>query len=96
MAFMDLAVRTALRGLTDGSGMLGTQVNPQFFAFRWITLLLTQEFPFPDAVRLWDTLLSDPAGRTECLLQLCIAMLMNIRNELLEVCLSRSSHALLG
>ncbi|KAK9835253.1 hypothetical protein WJX84_005521 [Apatococcus fuscideae] len=60
------------------------KVNPQFFAFRWITLLLTQEFPFPDAVRLWDTLLSDPAGRTECLLQLCIAMLMNIRNELLE------------
>ena len=26
------------------------QMNPQFYAFRWITLLLTQEFPFPDAV----------------------------------------------
>ena len=27
-------------------------MNPQFYAFRWITLLLTQEFPFPDAVSL--------------------------------------------
>lgn len=60
------------------------QVDPQFFAFRWITLLLTQEFPFPDAVRIWDTLLSDPGGRVDCLLRVCIAMLMNVRQQLLE------------
>lgn len=60
------------------------QVNPQFYAFRWITLLLTQDFPFPDVVRLWDSLFSDPAGRTNCLLRTCVAMLMNIRQELLQ------------
>ena len=61
-------------------------MNPQFYAFRWITLLLTQEFCFPDVTRLWDTMLSDPAGRTDCLLRLCAAMLLNLRTELLEVC----------
>ena len=44
-----------------------------------------QEFSFPDAVRLWDTLFSDPAGRTDCLLRICAAMLINVRTELLQV-----------
>jgi hypothetical protein len=38
------------------------QINPQFYAFRWITLLLTQEFNFADTIHIWDTLLSDPDG----------------------------------
>jgi hypothetical protein len=59
------------------------QVDPQFFAFRWITLLLTQEFPFPDAVRIWDTLLSDPGGRLDCLLRVCVALLRHVREQLL-------------
>ncbi|KAL4440278.1 hypothetical protein ABPG75_003279 [Micractinium tetrahymenae] len=61
----------------------GVRINPQFYAFRWITLALTQEFPFPDALRLWDSLLSDPAGRSDCLLRLCTAMLLHVRQELL-------------
>ncbi|KAF8402112.1 hypothetical protein HHK36_013064 [Tetracentron sinense] len=40
-------------------------VNPQFYAFRWITLLLTQEFNFADSLHIWDTLLSDPEGPQE-------------------------------
>ncbi|KAG0583742.1 hypothetical protein KC19_3G159600 [Ceratodon purpureus] len=39
-----------------------SKVNPQFYAFRWITLLLTQEFNFADSLRLWDSLLSNPDG----------------------------------
>ncbi|KAE8674689.1 Tetratricopeptide repeat-like superfamily protein isoform 1 [Hibiscus syriacus] len=39
-----------------------TKVNPQFYAFRWITLLLTQEFNFVDILYIWDTLFSDPEG----------------------------------
>ncbi|XP_020521479.1 TBC1 domain family member 13 isoform X2 [Amborella trichopoda] len=39
-----------------------TKVNPQFYAFRWITLLLTQEFNFPTILRIWDSLLSNPSG----------------------------------
>ncbi|RXI05030.1 hypothetical protein DVH24_006287 [Malus domestica] len=31
----------------------------QFYAFKWITLLLTQEFNFADSLHTWDTLSSD-------------------------------------
>lgn len=41
---------------------VNVQINPQFYAFRWITLLLTQEFNFADCLHIWDTLLSDPEG----------------------------------
>ncbi|GAB4851888.1 hypothetical protein Ancab_031287 [Ancistrocladus abbreviatus] len=59
------------------------KVNPQFYAFRWITLLLTQEFNFVDSLRIWDTLLSDPEGPQETLLRICCAMLILIRRRLL-------------
>ncbi|OMO71023.1 hypothetical protein CCACVL1_18502 [Corchorus capsularis] len=60
-----------------------TKVNPQFYAFRWITLLLTQEFNFADSLHIWDTLLSDPEGPLETLLRICCAMLILIRRRLL-------------
>ncbi|XP_004239858.1 uncharacterized protein [Solanum lycopersicum] len=60
-----------------------TNVNPQFYAFRWITLLLTQEFNFPDCLLVWDTLLSDPEGPQETLLRICCAMLIIVRRRLL-------------
>lgn len=44
-----------------------------------------QEYSFPDVVRLWDTLLVDAAGRADCLLRVCIAMLVHVREELLAV-----------
>lgn len=59
-------------------------VNPQFYAFRWITTLLTQEFNFPDVIRLWDALLSDSEGRPECLLRMCLAMVLLVRDQLLQ------------
>ncbi|KAG8639290.1 hypothetical protein MANES_14G132800v8 [Manihot esculenta] len=39
-----------------------TKVKPQFYAFRWITLLLTQEFDLQCILRIWDSLLSNPSG----------------------------------
>lgn len=60
-----------------------TKVNPQFYAFRWITLLLTQEFNFPESLLIWDTLLSDPDGPQETLLRVCCAMLIIVRKRLL-------------
>ncbi|KAK7318949.1 hypothetical protein RJT34_03658 [Clitoria ternatea] len=60
-----------------------SKVNPQFYAFRWITLLLTQEFNFADSLHIWDTLLSDPEGPQETLLRVCCAMLILIRKRLL-------------
>ncbi|CAL5214098.1 unnamed protein product [Lathyrus oleraceus] len=60
-----------------------SKVNPQFYAFRWITLLLTQEFNFADSLHIWDTLLGDPEGPQETLLRVCCAMLVLIRKRLL-------------
>ncbi|XP_008792039.1 TBC domain-containing protein C1952.17c-like isoform X4 [Phoenix dactylifera] len=59
-------------------------VNPQFYAFRWITLLLTQEFEFHCIMRIWDCLLSNPLGVQEMLLRVCCAMLVCARHELLK------------
>ncbi|CAN8232251.1 unnamed protein product [Cochlearia groenlandica] len=60
-----------------------TKINPQFYAFRWITLLLTQEFNFVESLHIWDTLLSDPEGPQETLLRVCCAMLILVRRRLL-------------
>uniref|UniRef100_A0A1J3GZI0 TBC1 domain family member 13 n=1 Tax=Noccaea caerulescens TaxID=107243 RepID=A0A1J3GZI0_NOCCA len=60
-----------------------TKINPQFYAFRWITLLLTQEFNFVESLHIWDTLLSDPEGPQETLLRICCAMLILVRRRLL-------------
>ncbi|XP_028215306.1 TBC1 domain family member 13-like isoform X4 [Glycine soja] len=60
-----------------------TKVNPQFYAFRWIILLLTQEFNFADILHIWDVILSDPEGPQETLLRICCAMLILVRRRLL-------------
>jgi len=62
-----------------------TQVDPQFYAFRWITLLLAQEFAFPDTLRIWDTILADPRGRQDCLLRICAAMVLLAKERLMRV-----------
>jgi len=58
-------------------------IKPQFFAFRWITLLLSQEFNLPDVIRLWDSLFADP-DRFDFLIQVCCAMLILMREQLLD------------
>ncbi|KAG2267351.1 hypothetical protein Bca52824_061906 [Brassica carinata] len=50
-------------GIWSAITRLSQLVNPQFYAFRWITLLLTQEFSFFDSLHIWDALLSDPEGK---------------------------------
>ncbi|KAI4335719.1 hypothetical protein L6164_014338 [Bauhinia variegata] len=61
-----------------------TKVKPQFYAFRWITLLLTQEFSFESILRIWDTLLSNPFGVQDMLLRICCAMLLCVKKRLLS------------
>ena len=63
---------------------LSSQVDPQFYSFRWITLLLSQEFPLPDTLRIWDMILSDPHGRTDCLLRICTALILHVRERLMQ------------
>ncbi|KAF3453703.1 hypothetical protein FNV43_RR04144 [Rhamnella rubrinervis] len=61
-----------------------TKVKPQYYAFRWITLLLTQEFNFQSIMRIWDSLLSNPFGVQDMLLRLCCAMLLCVKSRLLS------------
>ncbi|XP_058074456.1 uncharacterized protein LOC131223159 isoform X1 [Magnolia sinica] len=63
---------------------ISNKVKPQFYAFRWITLLLTQEFNLHAIMRIWDSLLSNPFGVQEMLLRVCCAMLLCVRSELLK------------
>lgn len=59
------------------------KVDGQFYAFRWITLLLSQEFKFPEVLRIWDMILSDPRGKMDCLLRICTALILHIRERLM-------------
>ncbi|ORE07319.1 RabGAP/TBC [Rhizopus microsporus var. microsporus] len=68
-------------------------VKEQYYAFRWITVLCSQEWDLPDVIRLWDSVLADRAmqeedkeqnSRFEFLLDFSVAMLVCIRQELMN------------
>ncbi|UJR09676.1 hypothetical protein I4U23_013910 [Adineta vaga] len=48
------------------------KIKPEFYAFRWLTLLLSQEFRLPDVIRIWDSLFSDQERNFEFLLYICL------------------------
>lgn len=61
------------------------EIKPQFYAFRWITLLLSQEFSLPEVVRLWDSIFAmNERLDFGFLLSTCCAMMILLREELLE------------
>ncbi|CAH0547371.1 unnamed protein product [Brassicogethes aeneus] len=59
------------------------ELKPQYYSFRWITLLLSQEFPLPDVLRIWDSLFSDES-RFDFLIYVCCGMIVILRNQLLS------------
>ena len=59
------------------------KINHQFYALKWIMLLLWQEFNIYDISRIWDTLLSDP-DRFEFLNYICLSMINYVRDPILE------------
>lgn len=59
------------------------QMDPQFYSFRWLTLLLSQEFELPDIFRLWDSFFADP-NRFEFMSYFCCAMLVAVADDLLR------------
>jgi hypothetical protein len=65
------------------------EIKEQFYAFRWITVLYTQEWDLPDVIRIWDSLLADRCmqsdstataspgiDRFQFLLDFCVAMVV--------------------
>ena len=59
------------------------RVNPQFYALRWLMLLMCQEFDMANCVRLWDSLFADPY-RYEFLMYVGVAIVQQVREEILE------------
>ncbi|KAG0740211.1 hypothetical protein G6F57_004860 [Rhizopus arrhizus] len=57
-------------------------VKEQYYAFRWITVLYSQEWNLPDVIRLWDSILAEE-GQFEFLLDFAVAMLVCVRRELM-------------
>lgn len=58
------------------------ELCPQYYSFRWLTLLLSQEFPLPDVMRIWDSLFADES-RFNFLIHICCAMILLLRDQLL-------------
>ncbi|KAL1412025.1 hypothetical protein Q8F55_003022 [Vanrija albida] len=58
-------------------------IEAQIWLIRWIRLLLTRELPFGQALRLWDGMFADDPG-LGILDFVCVAMLLLIRNELMD------------
>ncbi|CAO3677542.1 unnamed protein product [Rhizopus stolonifer] len=72
-------------------------IKAQYYAFRWITVLCSQDWDLPDVIRLWDSILADRGmheGRFEFLLDFTVAMLVCIRKELLMGDFSDNMHIL--
>ncbi|RYE97798.1 MAG: hypothetical protein EOO41_03100, partial [Methanobacteriota archaeon] len=57
-------------------------IDHQFYAFRWLTTLLSREFDLDFAIKLWDSLFADQE-RFNFLLYYCVAMMQLQRTELL-------------
>ncbi|KAK8845414.1 hypothetical protein IAR55_006127 [Kwoniella newhampshirensis] len=58
-------------------------VEAQIWAIRWIRLIFTRELPFHLALRIWDGVFAEDPG-LQILDFICVAMLLLIRNELIE------------
>eukprot|EP00729_Bicosta_minor_P012756 gene12756-2030_t len=58
-------------------------IKPMFYAFRWCTCLLSQEFALPDIIRLYDSLFSKN-DKKEYLLCMCTSMLTLVRDDILK------------
>lgn len=59
------------------------QIDPQFYAMRWLTTLFAREFDLPKTFRIWDSLLADPE---RFMLMYCVgaAMVKMIDEDLLK------------
>ncbi|KAF9209890.1 hypothetical protein BGZ49_010420 [Haplosporangium sp. Z 27] len=62
-------------------------IAPEYYSFRWLTVLFTQEFEVPDVWRIWDSVLADTEGVEkdyDFLLDFGCAMVCQIRTDLVN------------
>ena len=61
------------------SEKLSVELSSKLIVFaRWLTLMLSQEFPLPEVLRIWDSLLADQT-RSHFLIDVCAAMIILVR-----------------
>lgn len=58
-------------------------VEPQFYALRWLLLMLTQEFELPDVLALWDGFIADSGRPLPLLYYVCVSMIIWLKPALL-------------
>lgn len=58
------------------------KIHTQYYALRWIMLLMCQDFEMPNCIRLWDTLISDE-NRFEFLNYFCVQVIISCRDRIL-------------
>jgi len=58
-------------------------LDPKFYALRWLMLLMAMEFQLPEVLRLWDSFLSDH-NRFEFVTYFAISMLEKVRPQLMS------------
>jgi TBC1 domain family member 13 len=63
--------------------LIDESVVTQFYALRWIMLLMCQDFEMPNCVRLWDTLLADQ-NRFDFLNYVSASVIIQVRDIILE------------
>lgn len=58
-------------------------IDSHFWAYRWLTTLLSREFLLPDTIRLWDSMFAS-THKDNFLRYVCVTMVMKVREELLS------------
>lgn len=60
-----------------GAHLVAQKVDPHYFAFRWMTVLFSQDIEhLSDVLRVWDFLFGDPQGCKEAVMRFCCALLL--------------------
>ena len=58
-------------------------IDSHFWAYRWLTTLLSREFLLPDTIRLWDSMFAS-THKDNFLRYVCVTMVIKVRDRLLE------------
>ena len=58
-------------------------IDPGFYSIRWLTTLLSREFPPSDTIRLWDSMFAS-THKDNFMRYVCVCMVMIIREDLLQ------------
>ena len=60
------------------------EIEPHYYALRWLTLLLAKEFSLPDIMRLWDSVFSFREYALDYVLFLGLSLVLEVRDTILS------------